>query len=727
VFDGKFSYHLSFWDEVPRKIMQISLGPVVMGLTPPIPDTRHGPSLLVGCQQRFCSRPPKADKLALFRLKRYVERFVVEHFVPLPPDADVSVDTWLKGTTYPEWRKSELMKVWNDSLGIAVDKAYENQGHGKVETYMKYKFHRGINSRSDWFKCFTGPYFKLIEKEVFKLPEFIKKIPVCERPAYLLDMLGKFPGPFAETDYTKFERHFVRPVMESLELVLCSHMLVNFPDVFREIKAALSGDNKCRYPQFSLKIDARRMSGDMCTSLGNGFSNLMLAKFICFEAGCDIVGVVEGDDGLFYSQHVMSEAEFARLGFEIKMMYHDDVLRTQFCGLSMSDDLVSMTDPRKVLVNFGWTHSPLMWGGERVRLGLLRAKALSLLYEHPRCPVLSSLAKRYIVLTEGVRPRWESNWYEQHLVHEVLSYADRTDGEWKKGPSIESRIEFDRLYHISIDEQLHLEDYLSKAPIGVLDDPVLLSLYNDGGFVDLRDYHARYVRTSIQDFLLGGFKAVLLLVVLTLLALLMSWVNPTPIFFQSPGQGSHHGGNPGPKRLCVLTKMPRDCTDPYAMMMHSPVCRLHSLHGCRSANLLTTMSRSQRRKDIGQAILEKNLSADGRDWLTLAVDPFHDLLHPIAGYPDADSSHTVVSCYQYSLDISKPPAAAGNWDLHIMTNPWSGFIAPNQHTSLDTNWQFAKTAGASGCPLDTVTAVLLTLVNSHFRARQQYGHQQILI
>jgi len=63
------------------------------------------------------------------------------------------------------------------------------------------------------------------------------------------------------------------------------------------------------------------------------------------------------------------------------------------------------------------------------------------------------------------------------------------------------------------------------------------------------------------------------------------------------------------------------------------------------------------------------LTSDGRDWLTLSLDPFHDFSHSVAGYPDADCSQTVVQCFQYQLDVAKPAAAAANWDCHVYNLP----------------------------------------------------------
>lgn len=233
-----------------------------------MPDVRHGPTLLHGCLVRFCADPPRPSGEMLRKLRRFVRQYV-KRYTPLESTADVSVETWLENTTtYSAARKAELLKQWNDS-GRTMDPRTHTRlsSFGKVETYMKFKAARGINSRSDVFKCFSGPYFKLMESEVYKDPAFIKHTPVRLRPQYIMEMMGANPGPYYETDYSQFEKHFTRPVMLSLEMILYAHLLRNHPGALREIRRAMLGTNRCTFRHFQIKISARRMSGEMCTSL----------------------------------------------------------------------------------------------------------------------------------------------------------------------------------------------------------------------------------------------------------------------------------------------------------------------------------------------------------------------------------------------------------------------------------------------------------------------------
>lgn len=77
-------------------------------------------------------------------------------------------------------------------------------------------------------------------------------------------------------------------------------------------------------------------------------------------------------------------------------------------------------------------------------------------------------------------------------------------------------------------------------------------------------------------------------------------------------------------------------------------------------------------KILDKLVLSNSITQDGRDWLTLALDPFHDMDHAVAGYPDSDTSRTVVSCYQYAADFSKPAGVTtSTWDAHVFSLPFA--------------------------------------------------------
>jgi len=442
-----------------------------------------------GCCVRFCADPPPHCDLTA--IEDFVQTFCEETFVPLPANTDLSHPTWIQSTPYPEYRKVELSTLWYENNECITERDLNVDGHGKNECYPRYKPARGINSRKDMFKCATGPAFRAIEAEVYRHPAFIKHIPVRLRPQYIVEMLGAHSGPFYETDYSQFEKHFTPEILMAIEMVLYRHMLKNFPALYELIEGAMTGVNRCKYRHFLIKIEGRRMSGEMCTSLGNGFSNLMLAKFIAFSKGGVLKGVVEGDDGLFYSSVPITTADFKYLGFDIKMLIHNNLLRTSFCGLIMSSDLCTMTDPRKVLLNIGWTHSLQMFGGTRVLQGLLRAKALSLAYEQPRCPILSSLALALLERTSGFTPIFGTDYHGATLRAEIEKFGDETRELIQLGPSEACRHDFAEHFHIPVSEQLRIEAYLNHGFTDTLDYPPIEALFSSA-WDDTLHYYQNY-------------------------------------------------------------------------------------------------------------------------------------------------------------------------------------------------------------------------------------------
>jgi len=76
----------------------------------------------------------------------------------------------------------------------------------------------------------------------------------------------------------------------------------------------------------------------------------------------------------------------------------------------------------------------------------------------------------------------------------------------------------------------------------------------------------------------------------------------------------------------------------------------------------------------------KRLTPDGRNWLTQALDPFHDTDRKLAGYPDPEGSKTLVQCVNKTLQIAAP----GNyvWDCNIFTLPELNAVDP---TLIGTN------------------------------------------
>jgi hypothetical protein len=433
----------------------------------PHPDMHHTPTARSGAMKRVVIKPPDASPDLLSEFKIFVKEFVEREFVPLSPDIDLSVETWLNGTNYPLWRREQLLKEALNLREIGDDRLdYICKSFIKDEFYNEFKHARTINSRSDRFKVAVGPIFKAIEKVVFSRPEFIKKVPVADRPEYILKKLYMEGGFYIATDYSSFEALFTPALMESCEFVLYEHMTKHlargdwFMGVCREV---LGGVNECHFKKFLVRVPGTRMSGEMCTSLGNGFSNLMIMMFVCHKLGKKCNGVVEGDDGLFVFDSWHETDLFLKLGLTIKLDVHHSLNTASFCGIIFDqNDKNNICDVRDVVSTMSWLNSRYSRSKKTKKLSLLRCKALSFAHQYPGCPVIQSMAHSILRLTSGMDVRHlllssAANEYEREAFSSFLGnpVPHRPVG-------IGTRLLVEKLYKISVNQQLILENWFES-------------------------------------------------------------------------------------------------------------------------------------------------------------------------------------------------------------------------------------------------------------------------
>ena len=479
----------------PKKILARSLGPHVRGVVPPMADSMDQDTLLKGAEYRFGRGHPAPRAHILAQLRAFVRKFARKHLDPIKLGT-VSLTEYVEQTHYSRKYKDRLLelasRMGEDYPIIKVYKSF-----GKTERFKdgtKYKHVRCINPPPDSYKVYAAPYLHAVEKAVCKLKWFAKYIPVIERPQYIVDNLGSKPGPYYCTDYTSFESSFSPEVIDAIEGELYSYMLGEYPERADFINNWNSGKHNCRFKQFSITVDGVRMSGDPNTSLGNGFSNLMLTAFMCYRQGISFEGLVEGDDGLLVFSGTPDFSEIAQLGFQLKLEAHETIYTTSFCGLMLSQSLAAFADPRYVIAAFGWSHSPLKDSHFRIRMGLLRSKAISLMYCNPRCPLLTSLAKRFIFLTRHFTAVKPVGYWENLLYEESQKYSEAMTREAEKGISMADRIDFDNMYSIPVNLQVEIEKYFDNMQIEAIDNQAVDSIYGDDHWA-FRDFSAKFTGT----------------------------------------------------------------------------------------------------------------------------------------------------------------------------------------------------------------------------------------
>jgi hypothetical protein len=452
----------------------------VPGYAPICMDTNDPHTVENAFKKRLMRDVPKPEPGALKDFGRFVDRWLARHMRPVRP---LEFEEWLATTSYNESRKDELRCAWFELRGGLPTKSQRQAVSSfiKSEFYDLFKHARMINSRSDYFKVFSGPLFKAIEDELYKSPYFIKHVPVPERPA-LIEALIRAGRRYIDSDFKAFESHFTPAVMEAAELKLYRWCLRDSlsAEALDALCNTIKGTNRMRLRNgIKADVEGRRMSGDMCTSLGNGFTNIMLALYIAERKHYEITGFVEGDDGIFAisgqpdawvpgpsdsGEPVPGPScglvrEYERLGFTIEINSYKDPRLASFCGMVFGPDGAIVRDPRHFMRGFAWTQS-FINAGPRIMDELLRAKALSACYETPNCPVVGAFARKALELTEGVVPRWVDDGYHK-----------RPPDEWRVpefGPTEATRQLFADRYGLSIEDQIAAETAIMRGDMVLL-------------------------------------------------------------------------------------------------------------------------------------------------------------------------------------------------------------------------------------------------------------------
>jgi len=442
--------------------------------------------MIAGVCKRFGCLPPDPDPVWLDEFGLFVTRYVEEHYKPLDPSTDVTLETWLGKTSYPAHRQEELRQLWEENKAHIWEPRFQKvKGFMKDETYPSYKHARGINSRHDLFKCAVGPTFKAIEEVVFQDPSFIKYVPVADRGKKILERLYRVGAlPFG-SDYTSFEALITRVLMTKCEWILYRHMVRFLPtgkDFMKLVEEVIGGTNHIAYKLFWVFLICVRMSGEMNTSLGNGFTDLMVFLFICHKIGAkDPIAYCEGDDLLATVFGTRPTKEhFAKLGLICKPEYPDEISTASFCGIIADDVALDVvTDPIEAVCSFGWTTREYAKAGSSVVHKLLRCKALSLAHQYPGCPILASFADYVLRMTRGYDVREfakrlrVSVWERDQI---LAAIKDERKLRAKQKPVHKwTRHLVEKKFGIKIEHQLMLEAHFDGLnSLGVLDHELLL-------------------------------------------------------------------------------------------------------------------------------------------------------------------------------------------------------------------------------------------------------------
>lgn len=453
-----------------RRPVSESLGCHVKGIAPTHPDHDSPFDYAAGIFQRFGRMTPYRSQKVYQELMKFTDE-MLDHWelkyglTRLEPE-DMDVHKWIDSINHCQSRKDQLHKAADEDFDplkdidvsmFIKDEFYEDQ----------YKYPRLICSRNDKTKCRLGPMFSRIEKAFFKLPMMIKKIAVDERAAYIFNYLYKPGYYYFSTDYSAYETHFVKLMMVAVEFRLYQRLAPKDEHGTQFLKDLnfLLGTNHCKNKLIDAWIKATRMSGENCTSLGNGFSNVIFTKFACRKAGCKAKLVAEGDDGVTRVNKKIDPKIFRELGLIVKYNEEKEISEASFCGL-ISDELAKqdVSNPLKILAKFGWSNRKYVGCSLDTKYSLAVAKALSYLYQYPHLPVVRPFMNYILRVTpyKNYKVLKYINSLDQYTRELYLKAFDRRHSAPDYKPEIATRTLVEKLYGISVKQQLEAETYLDS-------------------------------------------------------------------------------------------------------------------------------------------------------------------------------------------------------------------------------------------------------------------------
>lgn len=477
-------------------------------------ECRDSATALAAASKRFLAAQPPVDPEALAEFEAFVQRDIADF--PVFSKLDLDIDLWLAKTRLPEStktriREADLYYVANkvdldyaceqfldcrsfESLRRRVSPIVYNKfshfnwlnGFTKAEFMLVLKAARGINARTNGMKARLGPALHFVEDYLYSLVEFIKHVPIVDRPANIMALSR--PGCRAGAgDFTTYESSIQREFARVCELALYKHMCPEEHNFLNWIQC-LYCEQHVVGRGWEIYMDSSRMSGDMNTSGGNGFSTRELLRYGFWKNGnTDVMMRIEGDDSIFtyYGPPLRAEI-FTPLGFRMTLN-EGELNKLSFCGMvfdTMTNIVV--TNPFYVMATCGFSNTAV-GASIRTLITLTASKGLNMMFQYAGCPILAALGARFF--RTACR---EAGMSETEMRQSVLKYLEKSDrinwwekeyltaaaqGERKITTPTSTRQTFAELYQITVETQIAIEQKLNSGE-GWWSDPIMQTLYS---------------------------------------------------------------------------------------------------------------------------------------------------------------------------------------------------------------------------------------------------------
>lgn len=391
----------------------------------------------------------------------FARHYIKNHIQPLKEglDEDELLENWLGQSKYDSDRRNKLRELNKMMRNHQIPRRQYLQltSFIKSEFYTEPKEARIINSRSDAFKSRVGPYIHAAEAMVYD-DHFIKH---CKPSEVVEKMKNKACGfeVFYETDYSSFEGSFKPEYLRQIELYLLTRLFYNYPEIVSLCTLALVSSNKLIYrKRYSAEFPGSRMSGEMWTSMCNGYMNKLLVEFVAKRSDALVDYLVEGDDGFICSNKPLNWELTADAGFKLKCDIVHDPMDVQFCSLRVCENKL-IPNIERTLTHYGFIIDTQIARGLAVKSKRSQkkldevqyAKACSLLATSSGIPILQAVALQQLRVLSGthLNPKyfdwWEREFYDlSNPAPSSISLGVRKYVEKEFGILVDDQIEVER-------------------------------------------------------------------------------------------------------------------------------------------------------------------------------------------------------------------------------------------------------------------------------------------
>lgn len=219
---------------------------------------------------------------------------------------------------------------------------------------------RAIQPMDDTTRNLSSVVYKLVEKQVYHHPDFIKLIPGDQRSKYVIDKLQDYKY-IMECDFSKFDST-QRDIHLAVETELVKKICPILLPIWRATTQADVPTEIGRARQIVAWSIKTRKSGECMTALGNAFINWSGFYSATQHYGIKAGGIFEGDDSLIGANSIEDletiASVYRAMGFEVKASIRPGLDGAVFCKqifAKLTTTYATYRDPATAIMKLGWS------------------------------------------------------------------------------------------------------------------------------------------------------------------------------------------------------------------------------------------------------------------------------------------------------------------------------------------------------------------------------------